>query len=71
MHHFGNTEDLEYEAINTDLMLAFITYHKVLHGKKKEGKLWSESDMKKFSHSILFGACEAKKAHPLEYHVKV
>jgi hypothetical protein len=71
MHHFANAEDLEYEAINADLMLAFFADHKVLTGKKKEGKFRSESDMKKFSHSILFGAREARKALPVDYHVKV
>lgn len=45
--------------------------HKVLTGKKKEGKFRSESDIKKFSHSILFGACEARKVLPVDYHVKV
>jgi hypothetical protein len=71
MHHFANAEDLEYEAINADLMLALFADHKVLTGKKKEGKFWSESDMKKFSQCILFGAREARKALLVDYHVKV
>jgi hypothetical protein len=62
MHHFANAENLEYEAINTDLMLAFFADHKVLTGKKEERKLQSESDVKILSHSILFfGASEARK----------
>jgi len=70
-HHHKNTEDLQYEKINVELILAFLADHKILKGKKKEGKHQSESDMKKFHNAILFGAREANQALPLEYHVKV
>lgn len=66
MHHFANAEDLEYEAINADLMPAFFADHRALTGKKKEGKFCSESNMTKFSHSILFGASAARKVLPVK-----
>ena len=71
LHFHKNTEDLDYEKINVDLVLAFLANHKILTGKKKAGKPRSNSDMKKFHHAILFGACEAKQALPLDYHVRV
>jgi hypothetical protein len=70
-HFHNNTEDLVYNGINVDIVLAFLAAQKVLTSKRQNGKFRTHGDMQKFGNAIQFGAREANQVLPESYYTKV
>ena len=57
--------DIVYEGLRVDMVLAYMAGNKY---KKKNGKLYSHTHMRKMHDAILFGARTAKKSMPSSYY---